>query len=375
MNSGTLADYTRSIAPSLNRSLVETGYLRRIESLAVHFPSRLAGIFGFEVHLADPSGRADFAFKISNDEAIKESLHSVLLSLQRSSEDKGWRAWLDFSGAWRRSDSRFCRDVADIWLEFDIDPSSSHLPVPSLFVTVRPSLGRDGVSGLFRDIVRHFRGTAFLGKLEPCLGRCLDGLPQNASIPFIGLMLSRPAPAVRLSVSKLLPEQIPRYLQDLQWPGDDGALRRVLDLPRAGVTDLLLDLDVGETLLPKAGLEFYFRESRLPARPFPWEGFLETLAAKNLCHPAQRDALLCYPGQAKDADKPLNLVMAERFLNHHQSVFVRKMSHFKLVFGANRDLAAKAYLEARLYWVAKGRQAGPAMPAPTLTPDRTDACR
>lgn len=358
MNPGTLADYIRYVEPSLDGSLVETGYSRRIESIARHFPARLCGIFGFETHLTDLSGRADFAFKITNDEVVREILHSVLTGLGPGTNDESWRSLQAFCAAWRSGESRFNRDLAGIWLEFDIDPGSVLLPAPSLFVIVKPLAAIADYAGLFGEIVRHFRGPAFLESIEKNLGRCLDRLPENASIPLFGLMLSRLSPAVRLSVYKLGAEQIFRYLNDLRWPGDQHTLGRVLNFADTRTTGFVLDLDAGESLFPTTGLEFYFRESRLPARPYRWERFLDTLVTEKLCHPGKREALLWYPGPvAGEQNKPANLVMAESLLGHHRSVWVKKISHFKVVFEADRILSAKAYLEARMYWVEKGTTA------------------
>jgi hypothetical protein len=80
------------------------------------------------------------------------------------------------------------------------------------------------------------------------------------------------------------------------WPGDEADLRGVLE-PMARLVDhVYLDIDVGETVHHKIGLECHFDGNKQPRTEPRWGIFLDSLARDGLCTADKRGALLAYPG-------------------------------------------------------------------------------
>ena len=189
----------------------------------------------------------------------------------------------------------------------------------------------------FSEIIRHFQGTAVLNAIIRTVTACLDHLPPKASIPLLGLMLSRPVEAVRLTMARMTSDQIQTYLQGLDWPGDHRTLHEALGLAEGRAARIGLAVDAGSELSPKLGVEVHFSEDKLPRRPYPWEGILDALVARGLCLPAKRDAILRYPGLVEVQQDGLGC----------KSMLLKQISHLKIVIDSDRITAAKAYLEAR----------------------------
>ena len=109
-------------------------------------------------------------------------------------------------------------------------------------------------------------------------------------------MLSRGAEAVRLCINLRTVEGIVEYLAGVGWPGSEADVLGVLE-PIAGLVDYVcLDIDVGETVHRKIGLECYFDGIKQPRTEPRWGVFLDSLVRDGLCTADKRDALLSYSG-------------------------------------------------------------------------------
>jgi hypothetical protein len=116
-----------------------------------------------------------------------------------------------------------------------------------------------------------------------------------------------------------------------------------------------LNIDVGETIGPKIGLECFFDGNRQPKREPRWGTFLDSLVRSGLCRAGKREALLKYPGyvdeKATDVTWPAALRRASRLLGGRSlSTFVRSLHHVKIVYRLGEPLEAKAYLSGNHHW-------------------------
>ena len=138
-------------------------------------------------------------------------------------------------------------------------------------------------------------------------------------------MMSRGAEAVRLCIQLGTLERAVEYLAGVGWPGSGTDLRGVLG-PVARIVDrVCLDIDAGETVHPKVGLECYFDGNRQPRTEPRWGVLLDHLVANGLCTPEKREALLAYPGYTDEktatvpwpAGAPAGLTAARRAVAQH----------------------------------------------------------
>jgi hypothetical protein len=112
-----------------------------------------------------------------------------------------------------------------------------------------------------------------------------------------------------------------------------------------------LDLDVGEKIAPKIGLECSL--SKQPKFEPRWSNFLDYLVSNNLCIPEKKEALLSYPGYIREKKYkelfPKNLLNISQMLGgQYERVFFYGLYHIKLVY----RLESKAPWEAKAYLYA-----------------------
>jgi hypothetical protein len=262
------------------------------------------------------------------------------------------------SPAWRRiaecraavlDPSLPLRELASsFWLEYDVDPSAGaeNVSAPGVFVGLKPIV--PGAAG-----VERWEGAAG-ALLRPLLGRAPEAellagvrdvflrLPSTARVLYLGVMLSRPAPAARLCVGGIPPGEIPGYLREAGWPGDARALAELgRALCHTGGEPChpgaqMLHFDVGpEGMLPRVGFEYVLRRSPQLDGALHETAFLDNLVARGLCAAPKRAGLDAWPG-----------LRLEALPNHaERRVILQRVNHVKLVVEDGRP-EAKAYFLA-----------------------------
>jgi hypothetical protein len=179
-------------------------------------------------------------------------------------------------------------------------------------------------------------------------------------------MLARGLDMVRICIRDIAPEQVLDYLQRMGWPGRVSELAPLLTTLSGLVDRIDLDLDVGDHIQPKLGLECYL----LPAPEVRerLERFLDYLVESDLCLPAKRDATAAYPGSVHELAQPAlwppNLLQASQLMGPGVvSMFIRHFHHIKVVYHPEQPLEAKAYLAVRHIWLPRTRPLQPIVPA------------
>ena len=138
------------------------------------------------------------------------------------------------------------------------------------------------------------------------------------------------------------------YLAELGWRGDIEDMVRTLAPFGTFATNMALAIDIGAGVGPKIGLECYMDERRRPQATASWIGLLDELVAQGMCTPAERDALLAWPG----VEQTTQFIWAR--------TFTRGLNHLKVVYQPGRPVVAKAYWGFIHQVSGADRVAGPA---------------
>jgi len=356
------SNYLLKAEPYLS-NLVSHQNFNEIVSIAHYFPGNLTSFLGFECRLGDTESRADWAFAISGIGGDRE----VLVNLMRDKnfprqffQKPEWKHITDFAKDWTNPTSILRNKIQCFWLEFDMPESNPDVPVPSVFFG--PEKNPDGIPSndisqynwLTNNALPLLRGQHLPQLMEDRLLDCFKLLPKNASIQFIGVMLSRKTNGVRLYIKRLHPMQIVSYLNSIGWSDESGEFSSLVTDLENLVDRFVIGFDVNtDGIGSKVGIECSFSTNRFQDET-RWNDFLDYLVDKGICLPEKRDALLEYSG-IESADnisggvmKPLTSA-SKNLEELVASVVVRYISHIKILYQAGQRLEAKAYPAVRLF--------------------------
>ncbi|MDH6059586.1 hypothetical protein NWP17_03885 [Chrysosporum bergii ANA360D] len=365
MINSSVKDYVKLVQPYTSSALISSATWGKINAIAALLPSDITSFFGFECPLGIAAARSDFLICAEAAESGREVLaanHGGLPKLLLS--DPIWHQIHKFSQAWQNETSALYQQVHNVWLEFDIDDYGDSLPVPSCFFGPQPIYSskspdaglaeNNSYEWITRTGLQLLLNANLPEAVEEELFKCLDLLPHEAYVFQIGVMLARNVNnQVRVCIRNISPEQIGEYLQKIGWSGSVDILEVFLQEISGLVERIDLDIDVGESIGAKIGLECYF--SKQPKLEPRWQLFLNYLVGKNLCLTGKQAALLAYPGFVRESadpgDWPSYLSRSCNLLeNNAEAVFFRQIHHIKIVYQDNHPQLAKAYL-AMGYWL------------------------
>lgn len=346
---GQLSD----IAPYLRPALVPARAWRRIERLGRLLPPcsgaliecRL-GAGGRAVDLSVRAGATD------GGRAIIAGQHPTIQLAPQLLRAPVWRRLRRFCRLWRDPASALHRRVGQLWLEFDAATHMAAAPSPCVFFDI-------GVVAADHAWISDTALPVLLDRAAPPtltaqLSRCLGRLPPCAAPHYIGAMLGRPGAGLRLTL-RLPVDQLWAYLGDVaDGFGADGLRAATAGLlPPDGA--VVAHMDLAAAGAPRPGIEV------APADAGGWARLIDGLVERGLCGPAQRRALLAWPGQSGPIGPGCALDVAHSLRPSAERVHVRRLNHIKLVGRPGGGLAAKAYLYIGYGWRSPTRPE----PAPT----------
>jgi hypothetical protein len=356
----TTVDYLRVVAPYVPLQLVSARRLSRITEIAATLPP--SSNFGFECELGSRAAEADFLVAVIPSDGSRSAwagARALAAEPDVTRSHPTWKRIRGFFDGWSRSAAGF-EPVYDTWLEFDLDDQGSGVPTPSFFFGF-DHLRSENYPAEARALLDLILERSLPRGASDRLRACWDALPQKAHIFQVGVMLARPTNAVRLCVQRLAPDQIIPYLARVGWPGSAGELRRLIDEIAGFVDGIGLDIDVGETVLPKIGLECSINDGA--AGRAKLRALLEHLTTRGHCVPEKGAALLQWLGyctERSDRERwPAHLLKASKDRGDDvMSAFGRTLSHVKVTYQDDARSVAKAYLGVRHYWItARSRAA------------------
>jgi len=355
-----------AVEPYVAPELISPQHFGEIDAIARLFPNAITTFFGFESRLGEPDPRADFLF------CSAAPLGRDLLSGKRSElpvrlmQQPVWKRVRQFAATWADPASALHQHVLNVWLEFDVDGQAAKGPTPSAFFGPGAVRSSDAYDWISDTAIPCLLGQALSAAVERRLHAAIAALPGAAYVFQIGLMLARGLDMVRICIRDIAPEQVLDYLRCMDWPGRTSELAPLLTTLSGLVDRIDLDLDVGDHIQPKLGLECYL----LPAPEVRerLERFLDYLVESGLCLPAKRDAVAAYPGAVHELSQPAmwppNLLQASQLMGPGiVSMFIRHFNHIKVVYHPEQPLEAKAYLGVRHIWLPRTYPLQPAIPA------------
>ena len=357
----SLLDYLNNIESEITPEVINTNNWHNIKIVASLLPQSLTNFFGFEYRLGDNTSYTDFLICASDDGAGKKVIGNKDFSINLPSflmEKEEWKNLNNFGQHWNQTSSPLYNLVHNVWLEFDIEETISTTPIPSIFFALLPPENQQKNVQIAIDVSHPYQWVTETAlplllnrqlpeKVKEKVLQCFDNLPQDAYIFQIGLMLARKVYAVRLCIRNIQTQAIIPFLKSMNWLGCSDNLAQLLKELETVVDRIDLDIDVGENIYPKIGLECYL--AKQPSLEPKWNLFLDYLVTKGLCTPEKQDKLLNYPGYVRERDfsQPLSvgtLKLNQLLGNKYESVFFKGLHHIKLTYQNQEVLEAKSYL-------------------------------
>ena len=334
----TLADLYSCTGATPPQSLVPPPAFDRVLRVARHFSPSHSRIVHTEVRLEE-EGPVDVVVSVLPGEGAWRA--AVPAPWWR---EPAWQRVDAFVEATKGPDSRLGRALTSAWLEFDA-PSDAAAPLPGVFAGLDDQKGMPASlspAGRLRhrlalaaDAAEPLHGGALPGPVTDALRRVFERVPDSARLVYVGMMIQRPAPALRLCFLGMPIEQARRFLQEIGWPGDaDQLYETVAALAEGGPQPHMLHVDVwADGVQPRVGVEFPFQRVEQIWGRLSVGAWMQRLVRAGLASPAKAAALSAWPRYGVYWPTPA----AEP-----QAVF-RYVNHVKLVSDGGVQ-AAKVYL-------------------------------
>ena len=351
LSSFRLSDYLPLLRPKLSEALVTLAAQRDLIQCAQDIPGETTAFFGFECPLDEKQSTADLLFCGTQEEG-----HVALLANQGQNEGfpahlhelPAWRQIRDFCTVWEYPHSPLHGKVVNCWLEFDVAGSNSPW-APSFFFGLPPL-----VPGMRADLDSTLReGLKQLAPLSLASGRgrqldtVLNQLPGTAYVFQVGVMLSRSVEAIRVCIRGMTTDELAPYLERIAWPGNFSELQTVIQRYGPLCKRVDLDIDVGDHIGPKVGLEFSFgKDANTVTR---MGKFLSRCVEDRLTSNLKASALMHYNGFIKEgldsSHWPESLVKQAQAAGADSCNYLLLwIHHIKLICQSDSPLSGKAYL-------------------------------
>lgn len=330
MSKFTLADLIAKSQSYLYPPIVSPKTLNKINKFSNLLPPTSA--VGLEWRLAEDNTEVDYFIRADHrDEGDKilagcNPEKTLAISL---SNDPIWQRIQQFCQIWIQENSPLNKYVDIIWLEMDNQELDKAAPAPCFFFELLRQATQD--PDWITDIaLKNLYGNPVALSTKDAIAKCIDHLPEFASLVYIGAMLSRSASPIRLCVKLLWQDVIP-YLQAIGWNHNTEEVEQVLHtFVKDFAEKVVLTIDVQDRVMPRIGFEIK------PAfRAKGWDVILEKLVINELCYASQRDALLNWQGQPealqdKEFRRQLSLMPPENLSDDNLPLIVRKLNHVKI---------------------------------------------
>ncbi|MEA2697980.1 MAG: hypothetical protein QOI66_2251 [Myxococcales bacterium] len=297
-----------------------------VAALARRLPEAMHG-FGFEIRTQPETSQVDFYTSVTARGGGREAWAAFQPALVDASpaDAEAWQRVGAFARRWAAPTSPLYARVDTVFLEFDA-PFTSGRP-PSIFARLETDVGDGGQQWkqtipAINEITAVLFGQPVGGATRTLLESAFRALPAGGRIVDVAAMLPRGSLAVRLFIA--LPRaHLARYLGDLGWTDGQPTLARIDEALLGGCSHLSLQIDVGERLGSRVGIELSGAGAQDAANDWPAIG--GRLQRLGFCSPRRAEALARWPG----IGAPSGALSAEG--GRWPTQVVRVLSHVKLI--------------------------------------------
>jgi hypothetical protein len=311
---------------------------------------------GFECRLGNPEPYVDFGVNLRREDCMATNW-TVIANAKTidAGSREVWRRLHGFAHVWAQTQSLLSQAISAISLEFDVRRPQAALVAPSVFFSIHPgpcgpevSAGCNGVDtcskvvrALLEVLVEHV-SDGVLNKLEECFKVLLQ------KVPFLqfGVWLARPTDNFRICAPGIPLVELRRIVHALQWEGPANAYEshwcELLEFGEKGC----LHLDIGKVVSAKLGIEVPFDDSSVCMKREDREStrLFDYLVQKKLCLPEKRDAVLSWVGGFRLS------INGTASCGEETPIFLRRVSHVKIIYEPDEAPTAKAYLTVGRAW-------------------------
>ncbi len=318
----------------LSPKLIGKADLEKISRHTSLFPSDFSvDIFGFECSLEKKQHWADFHLDLLLTPSALKSLKQFLSQLPPSARHSS-TTLQTFLEKWT-SESLFSRaELSRVILEFDI--GSSSFASPNLFIMADRNRSQfaERMESIYRSLKQERWPEGMLEFLHACR---INGY----EIFGMGVMLARQTKAVRVCMQNEQFLEITSIEKCLHLLGQiplEHAFRLLLEKALPHLRRVSLELDIGEHLSPKIGINCFIKKGSFSEMQATWRSLLGILRSQELISRDKKMALLEWRGGQNETS------LYDLFTPSSSQILYREISHIKLVGNTKQPIRAKAYL-------------------------------
>ncbi len=334
-----------AVRDALHPALVSPSAFARVAAAMERLPDALTTLFYLETRLHDDSA-VDLVLRVG--EESRQTLLNLRMPSVLPADSRAWARVRALTRDWNDERSGLSTALHHLWLEFDCDdmPTGSTL-VPGVFAC----FGELRTPGYSAERWLQYSELAFDslldGALDPAVARhvdrCFRALPDAAYVPYVGVMLGRPADSVRICLTGFDAQDLSEYLHRIEWRASihdvEDVVAELSDAQPAGPLQGagMIHLDVSAQGVWRLGLEFACQRAPQLRGTLVEHALFERLVSLGLSTPDKAEALRAWPGSRAVRVPAAN----------GDRVVLRRVNHVKLVLRPDRAPEAKAYLAAR----------------------------
>ena len=305
--------------------------------------NKISSNYCFEASLDRPVQSMDISLCI-----LKEEIYHLLQYWEQKKlwavfqQHMSWKKIQRFFELWADPDSPLFSNVSNIWFEFDNHQLNFDIPTPCLFLSPKYLYKQNSLwSGnkrepyydwLFCPALATLIEDGLINRMKNNVKSCIMAIPEKGVIFQLGVMLSRSLKSIRICTGMSVDNYV-SYLKKIGWTGSMEYLTTILGTLKYLADGILVDIDVGEQIYQKIGIECSFR-TNMDIKP-RLEKLLKYLLEIGLCIKENSDFVLNW---ICDQDKHYSDIIPE-------SGTKRNLSHIKIVLYPDNSLEAKVYLE------------------------------
>lgn len=231
-NLNTIDLLTKTL-PESDRIAFETS-LTADNNLDIHYNIRIANLRIFNTFLENISNNKEF-------------------------NHPSWEKIKSFLTIWKINKSQYFSGLESIFLEFDTSVKKSIHP-PAIFLKIK---GKNSNNELIKSLIIQLNSKEYYSANENALKTIQQNLTNSSYIGYIGIMLSRDIPILRININGLKKHEIISFLKKINWNGNIKELDFFINelLPLIDITILSFDV-FSNQVLDKIGFEFKITNSQ-----------------------------------------------------------------------------------------------------------------